>query len=269
MTLANFLENPIGKGDASIPNKSLILGALSAKYDKLTDGSRGDKKTIQMKVYRNSGSDVYWFWLVIQSESERDNTYDVVFKFFDASGHNDATKPISKFDFQVFANTPSFAYTYAYVYNENNLIIPELKDRLGRTFYMDAPVVRNRNQNIMYDKYIYFGARYILESKKMNRLALEMIAKPYNEKYLVSHIRTLSTIMEEYRKAEAKLKKKKRATENHSGQLRPKLSHISSGTNSSAPAVRVINSVQKRTGITGMAKTGHTIEKKRGTIKKK
>lgn len=266
MTLAEFLENPIGKGDASIPNKSLILGALSAKYDKLTDGSKGDKKTIQMRVYRTGGSDVYWFWLVIQSESERDNTYDVVFKFFDASGKNDTTKPISKFDFQVFTNTPSFAYTYAYVYNENNLIIPELKDRLGRTFYLDAPVVRNRNENIMYDKYIYFGARYILDSKKMNRITLEMIAKPYNEKYLTSHIRTLETIMNEYHKAEAKLKKKKRADQNHSSLARPKSSYIGSGISK----VNTIHAIQKRSGTTvGVSKAGHKVEKRKGTIKKK
>ena len=169
MYLQQFLENPIGKGDASIPNKSLLLGALAAKYDKYIDASTGRKKRIEMKVYRNGASDVYYFWLTMPTETERDNSYDVVFKFFDAEKKHKRDLSIAKYDFQVFANTPSFAYTFAYVYNKEGLLIPELSNKLGRRFYSDSPDVRNRNQNLMYDKYIYMGARYILESKKMNR----------------------------------------------------------------------------------------------------
>lgn len=266
MILSEFLNNPIGKGDASIPNKSLIIGALSAKYEKYTDGSKGVNKRIDMKVYRNAGSDTYYFWLVIPTETERDNTYDVVFKFFDGENKHRRDLSISKYDFQVFTNTPSFAYTYAYVYNKAGLIIPEFSGKLGRTFYTDSPDTRNRNQNIMYDKYIYFAARYILESKKMNRVVLGAIAKPYDEKYLVSHIRTLETIADEYRRAEDKLKKKKRAAKNHSRAL-PKARTTGTEDNLSIKPV----SVKPKT-VSTVSKAAHRktpIHKKKGTVHKK
>lgn len=266
MSLSEFLNNPIGKGDASIPNKSLIIGALSAKYEKYTDGSKGVNKRINMKVFRNAGSDTYYFWLVIPTETERDNTYDVVFKFFDREKKHQRDLSISRYDFQVFTNTPSFAYTYAYVYNNAGLIIPELADKLGKTFYTDSPDVRNRNQNVMYDKYIYFAARYILESKKMNRVVLEAIAKPYDEKYLVSHIRTLDTITNEYRKAEDKLKKKKKAASNHN-RVVPKSRTTGSEDNSSIKTIgakpKVASTVSKA------AHRKSPIQKKRGTVTKK
>lgn len=266
MNLREFLNNPIGKGDASIPNKNLIIAALSAKFEKYTDGSGGAHKKIDMKVYRNSSSDVYYFWLVVPTETERDNTYDVVFKFFDKDKKHKRDLSISNYDFQVFTNTPSFAYTYAYVYNKAGLIIPELSNKLGRTFYADSPDVRNRNQNVIYDKYIYFAARFILESKKMNRVVLETIAHPYDEKYLSSHIRTLAAIMNEYRRAEDKLKKKKKAAINH-GKDAPRRRTTGKEDTSS---VNIVSAKRKISST--VSKSAHqksTIPKRRGTIAKK
>lgn len=264
MNLREFLENPIGKGDASIPNKSLIIGALSAKYNTLTDGSKGKQKRIDMKVYRNPGSDTYYFWLVIPTETDRDNTYDVVFKFHDPESRHRRDLSIAKYDFQVFANTPSFAYTYAYVYDKAGLLIPELSEKLGREFYTDSPDIRNRNQNVMYDKYIYFGARYILDSKKMNRVILETIAKPFDEKYLVSHIRTLNTIMTEYKKAEDKLKKKQKAERNHGKEV-PK-----SRSTGNTSGINIIQAKGKVTpSVSKVAHRKNPVQKKRGTVTKK
>lgn len=265
MNLAEFLENPIGKGDASIPNKTLIMGALSAKFERLTDGSKG--KQIEMKVYRNAGSDEYWFWLVIPTETERDNSYDVVFHFFDREKQHRRDLSIAKYDFQVFANTPSFAYTYAYVYNKAGLLIPQLASKLGREPIKDSPDIRNRNQNIMYDKYIYFGARYIIESKKMNRVTLEAVAKKFDGKYLVAHIRTLEQIMDEYHKAEVKLKKKKESkTADKAGSTEKRL-HM--GTNPIS-AIRNIAAIPKlNSTVSKSAHRKNPIQKSRGTIRKK
>jgi hypothetical protein len=221
-----------------------------------------------MHIYRNAASDEYWIWLVIPTETERDNTYDVVFHFFDADNKHKRDMSIARYDFQVFANTPSFAYTYAYVYRKVGLLIPQLADKLGRRPISDSPDIRNRNQNVMYDKYIYFGARYILESKKMNRVTLEMIAKKYDEKYLISHIRSLERIEDEYRKATEKLKKKKKAVLNHDRD------------NSGKPKVRIVGDVQsaiqritpKAKNTNKVGKSAHRIApatKTRGTIRKR
>ena len=259
MNIREFLENPVGKGDASIPNKSLIIGALDMKYDKLTDGSKGKQKAIKMNIFRNPSSDTYYFWLVIPTETERDNTYDVVYKFLDKEKMHRKDLSINKYDIQIFSNTPSFAYTYSYVYNKEGLLIKELADKLGRRFLTDSPDVRNKNENIMYDKYIYFGARYILDSKKMNRVVLETIAKPYDEKYLHSHIRSLEKIMDDYRKAENKLKKKK--TKQSNPEKVNKSTSKTSGVHYKTP-------VKQNKGISKTTKVKPKVNKTKSTINK-
>ena len=116
----------------------------------------------------------------------------------------------------------------------------------------------------MYDKYVYFAARYIIESKKMNRVTLEAIAKVYDKKYLVSHIRTLDTIMDEYRKAEEKLKKKQKAEKTHKPSLKK---------TSSSPNIKIVDAKDKISAtVSRSAHRKASVDKVRSTtntIKKK
>lgn len=204
MILKDFLDNPIGKGDASV-NVNIISQALSNKYEVY---KKNKDKKIKMKVFRQPLKDVYWIWLEMPSETKRDNTYDIVYTFSNPDPKIRTSLGIGKFDIQVFANTPSFAYTYAYVYNKNGLLISSLASKLGNVFLSKEPSVRNRNQVLLFDKYIYFGARYILESKVLNRAIADVQSMKYDQKSFNANIRTLETIMEEYRVAEDKLKGK-------------------------------------------------------------
>lgn len=260
MNLRSFLDNPVGKGDASINNK-LIMGVLSQKYDNLIN--KKDKK-IEMTVFKNAASDTYWFWFIITTETNRTNTYDVVIKLSDKDGSHKKDLSVSNYDAQFFANTPSFAYTYAYVYNKNGIMIPELSKKLGGSFIADSPNVRNRQEVIMYDKYIYFATRYLLDSKQMNRARLEVIARPFNEKYLFSKIRTLDTIMDEYKEAERKLKAKERGTTKS-----PRNEKVSSTSNTnSIHKVSTFAPIQKTQKLAGRSSI-NSVSKKKGTIKKR
>ena len=262
MTLKEFLDNPIGKGDASV-NVSLITGALSAKYDaSYTDNSKEKKKVIEMRVFHQPIKDVYWVWLIIPSETGRGNSYDVVYKFTNPNPTNRLSLSISSFDIQVFANSPSFAYTYAYVYNQNGLLVPELSGKLGRMFMKTSPDTRNRNQVVLFDKYVYFGAKYILDSKVLNRAVADAKSGKYSEGYLTAHIRSLESIMDEYHKAEEKLKRKKLA-EKKGGK------RTTNRSDSTSDGVKMI---AKKSGISSVTKNAArktTVPKMRGTIKKR
>lgn len=252
MILADFLEKPLGKGDASV-NVSAITQALSIKYD-LYSKTKGDK--IKMKIFRQPLKDTYWVWLTMPTETERDNTYDVVYKFINPKPTNRVSISISKFDIQIFANTPSFAYTYSYVYNKNGLLIPSLQGKLGKTFMTSEPEVRNRNNILLFDKYIYFGARYILDSKVLNRAIADAKSNKYEEKLFNSNIRSLNTIMDEYKKAEDKLRVKKRKVKvnNKEKEKRSKdiggvnrIGKISNSKNANKKSsVKKISSIKKR-----------------------
>ena len=206
MNIREYVDNPMGKGDSSIPNRRELIESLSFKYDKLISRKGND---IKLNAYHDRLTDDYFFHLVIPSETERSNSYDVVFKFSDTNKEHHQELSISKYDVTVFSNSPSFAYTFAYVYAKNGLFIESLGDRLGKEFFKKEPEVRNRFGIINYDKYVYFGARFILDSKRLNRAFLDMIVKPYHREPFSRSVRTLDTIMTEYGNAEAALKKKR------------------------------------------------------------
>lgn len=208
MTLSEYLENPMGKGDASLPNKATIIQTLKSKYDKLME-RKGDK--IKLTLYRHGITGEFYAHLIIPSETERDNTYDVVFRFFDANRSHTKDLSIRNYDIQMFTNTPSFAYTFFYVYRQYGMVIPMFEGKFGKEFLTMAPTIRNRFEIVNFDKYLYFGARYLLDSKWiLNRAYLDTHCRNLNQKKLVASVRSLKKIMEEYDTAKAELQKHKK-----------------------------------------------------------
>lgn len=208
MTLAEYLDNPMGKGDSSLPNKQMILVGLNAKYDSLISKK---EKEFKLHAYQNPYASEVYFHLVIPTETDRDNTYDVVFRFFDPDRKHKGELSIRNYEVQMFSNTPSFAYTFAYVYNQYGLMIPMFQSKLGDQIFGSAPVVRNKFEIVNFDKYLFFGAKFLLDSKwYLNRAYLDTNARPLKEEKLLRDVRSLKTIRKEYDEAAARLRKEKR-----------------------------------------------------------
>lgn len=255
MTLKEYINNPAGKGDSSL-NRAATITMLDSKYEKLIK-----EKSIKVRTYRKlGGRDEYYIHLVIPTETNRDNTYDVAFYFY-----NDPEKPVSdikNYHVQCFANTPSFAYTFLNVYYKEGLFIECLMDKFDDVFFKGEPEVRNKYKIVNYDKYLYFGAKYILESHLLNKAILEVRSINYTELIFKKHIRTFSKIMSEYRKANNALKdgktkkndkdtkrdNSKRRTVNSNGVVQP-VAKKTSSVKTKKPvkkSVKKINKIQKR-----------------------
>ena len=109
-TLAGFLDNPMGKGSSVIMNRNQIKEFLNNRYDSLINKFGNFKCT----PYVVSGS--YFFHLIIPSESERRNTYDVVVEFVDlvqdeTDTLHETDKSLKNYKIRLFSNCPSFTFT--------------------------------------------------------------------------------------------------------------------------------------------------------------
>ena len=155
MKLKEFLDNPAGKGDSSL-NRTVLKETLDAKYNRLV---RNKNDKIKVTVYRVLMSNNYYIHLVIPSETDRDNTYDVVLFFEQEEKTALATSLLSTHNVKFFANSPSFAYTFGKVYYDEGLLIDSLKHKFPDEILNQAPEVRNRYGIVNYDKYIYFGCK--------------------------------------------------------------------------------------------------------------
>lgn len=203
MTIKEYIENPMGKGDAVLgQNRQVIVSTLKEKYETLTN-----HKEIKMKCYTAALAvpTKYYIHLTIPSETERENTYDVIFEFT-----KDKNKPMKDWDVKVFSNSPSFAYTFAYVYLHHDLMIKSLGKKLGKEFIKIEPNTRNKFKVVSYEKYVFFGAMFIIDSKILNEEAFRKKSVQYSTTIYPGKVRTLQEIMKEYDAAKGKLERKKR-----------------------------------------------------------
>lgn len=214
MILKDFLENPAGKGDSSIGNRAILRSTLDSKYSNLVQ-----TKQIKHTIYRMLTKDVYFVHLIIPTETERDNSYDVVLKFTGtAETKNDLS--LNRYSMQVFCNAPSFAYTFARVYIKEGLLVPELIDKFPGEIRNFDPEVRNRYGIVNYDKYLYFGAKYVLESRILNKTTINIRSVSYSDAVFKQRVRSFDKIMNEYRRAKNKLSRDNKKTKDNSVKTR-------------------------------------------------
>lgn len=205
MKLKEFLENPMGKGESST-NRALLKEVMDSKYEKLV---KDKGKLFKVNIFHELTTDNYFVHLVIPTETYRDNSYDVVLYFY-TEEKKQSLSLATTHDLKFFSNSPSFAYTFAKVYHDEGLLIEQLANKYPDEILKSNPEIRNRHGIVNYDKYLYFGCKYILESRILDRNTIGLRSINYTPIMLNQKVRTLDKIMVEYRKAEVKLKQKRK-----------------------------------------------------------
>lgn len=265
MDLQQFIEAPAGKGDSST-NRTVLRSQLDEKYYKLM---KAPNKNIRAFFYKTKQKDVYYIHLIIPTETERTNSYDVVFCFTDTDGSHKLAPSILNYDIKVFCNAPSFAYTFAKVYADNDMLIRDLASKYDRDILRKAPDTRNRYGIINYDKYTYFAAKYLQESRMLNKTTLALRCITYSKTMLTSRVRDLETIMAEYKKAERKLKDKKNDRKKKQEKEREKaIDRIVGGNGIVVPKAPKLTAMKKKDPKKPTTKTMKSV-KRVGSIKKK
>jgi len=85
-------------------------------------------------------------------------TYDVLIEI-----EYRENKRLSLRNAKFYSNCPSFIYTYAYVFNQESLVIEDLKSKLPSECLTNPPTIRNPIESRGYEKSIYMACRYLLE----------------------------------------------------------------------------------------------------------
>ena len=193
---------------------------------------------------------------MIPTETKRDNSYDVVLYFYPESNEQSMSL-LNTHNVLFFCNAPSFAYTFAKVYDTEKLLIPELKNKFPDEIFGSNPEVRNRYGIVNYDKYLYFGCKYVYESRLLNRASLPLRSFNYNSQIFQTKIRTLDRIMIEYRKAEKDLKNKEK------NKIKELVDIATKGKIKTKVVDPTVKSVKKIVGERNTVSKAHTIQKKK------
>jgi hypothetical protein len=156
-TLSSFLVRPFGK-DANVEKDQTYY----TKYRQFVA-----KNSVKLHAITTVGHDWYYH-MKIPSESKKDYFYDVVIRFFSNDMDVLRQTSLNGYYIQFYSNSPSFMYTYAYVYKQKGYLIEMLYDKLDPDYINIPPTKKNSKNEIYYDKSIYFACRFLIETKFRN-----------------------------------------------------------------------------------------------------
>lgn len=206
-TLKEFLDNPMGKGSTAIANRNLIRDDLDRRYKKLLKDNKDFKHTVYVE-----GHD-YYFHFLIPSESERENTYDVIILLTEEDDNLKYDNFLYRYKVKFFSNCPSFTYTYAHVAFKYDRLINFLSKKYDKEVIKSAPVIRNPGEILNYEKSVYFACKYLIDNPRLlNKMNLKPIAIKLKREELKAKVRTDEKIQLEIKKENHRLSKLKQST---------------------------------------------------------
>jgi hypothetical protein len=158
ISLKQYVTNPTGKGSGSVAARYRIRQSLNSAFVKLLSKHRRSFRAIPY-VYDNG--DIL-FHVKIPSETHgTEILYDVIV-FLPG---DQATRKYENRFVRMWSNSPSFMFTYAYVYYHSNLMVDSFADKFPDIVLSDAPVVRNPLESLGFEKSTYIAGRYLIEGQ--------------------------------------------------------------------------------------------------------
>ena len=174
ISIRQFTENPSGKGSAFLAKRAMIKQGLNATYVKLLNHYR--RAFYAVPYVLDDGR--YLYHVKVPSEMYNINriSYDVLIEFAaDSTG-----KRLAMRNAKFFSNSPSFIFTYAYVFNAKQILIDDFKSALPNQCLTQAPVIRNPIESMGYEKSLYVACRYLQDSYALSEKYIVKFGKKYN-----------------------------------------------------------------------------------------
>ena len=186
MTYDEYILNPMGKKSSvlNVDMREIFKLKYRKKLDTILLREHGK---IDYFLFIDSKANTYWVYIKIPSEVVNKFYYDVVIKF-SADEHVTASENLFKYKCQFYSNDPAFVFTYANVFSENDLFIPELKRKMSTKALKEEPKEKNPNKVIGYVKTLYF-AYIIMQERGLNKLnKFKAESAPLNVPFLLKNI---------------------------------------------------------------------------------
>lgn len=192
----NFMENPSVFGGSEYYKDIMRNGGYIAKYNKFISAH----STIPFTVYRDhrvdGALDLVYYHFQVESDKNPEIIYDVVFKFSSTDAKIKSENDIRNYKVQFFSNSPGFLFQYAYVYNNQNLLIPELTKQIGDKALMEPPSKSNPNRAVGYDYTLFYCMRFLyLNQFYMSKKEILRKGKPISQ-FVPANIASSADVLE-------------------------------------------------------------------------
>lgn len=190
MFVQDFLNNPSGKGNAVLNIKTIQSNYIE-KYNKIAN-------LIKYQIFLIN-SDIYF--LINIPSSVNGIYYDIVVKFKKTS--KSAGNSILDMDFQVFSNSPSFLYTYAYAYEKHGLFIKEFKRKMSSQMIKKVAETRNPYAMLSYDFSIFASLYFIIKNDYTSMDTINRMASKINLHKLLDLVKNADALQKDRKNQKA------------------------------------------------------------------
>ena len=208
ITFDQYIANPMQKQGAvfSLIAREAQRKDYTTRFNNILLRENGK---INFYLYKNREKNEYFIHIKIPSEPIKKFYYDVVIKFYADSSVKDLGRSLNKFNVQFFSNDPAFVFTFAYVFNKNNLLVKELQSKMSSKAIKTAAKEKNPENIIGYVKSLFFA--YIFMSNRGLFSILQWNdAEDFNKEKLLSKVTDADTMIERRQEEEKKLDRHKK-----------------------------------------------------------
>lgn len=170
MTFSDYIINP--SHDSTRPmivgQKELAKQVYTDKYNKMMLRTAGG---VKYELFKNPNDDKrFTIFFKMPSETTDKLFYDVVIDFYTKDTVVEQSNSLKNYLIRAYTNDPNFVFTYAYVFNKNKLLIPELVTKLGKDATTVKPKTTNPHKNMGYVKDLYFAYLFMQDHGLFNKV---------------------------------------------------------------------------------------------------
>lgn len=269
VTMTRLLQNPTGPYSAYFARRDLTIRNLNERFSKIMQ----EVKEFKYEIFRDK--DDFYFYFKVPSETYEKLFYDVVLQFSPVGAQSVSDLSLNNYSVKLFSNAPNFLFTYAYVYNQDGILIDFLKKKISEKALTEPPNIKNPIQSYGFEKSVYFALLYIKQHRFNIKSAILSKAKNLNAKDLFKAVDSTDEKLKQYNRAKAKEKEKssnkkivaKSSKKGYNEEVAPKNGKVT-------PRLQMKRDMNLRESNSSGKKTKTTLEKKRNmkhnmSVKKK
>lgn len=155
MSIAQMIQNPTGKHSAFFASRARVKAQLDSIFIK---NLRRFRREFYAVPYIDEQTHDIVFYVAVPSETFYMNKvrWDCIVEI-----KYDENKTLENRDARYYTNSPSFIYTYAYVFNQQDLLPDFIKVKMPTRCLTDPPVIKNPVESRGFDKILYQALKYL------------------------------------------------------------------------------------------------------------
>ena len=155
MSISQMLSNPTGKRSAFFASRARVKSQLDSIF---IQNLRRYRKQFYAVPYVDNTSKKIIFYVAVPSETFSLNhiRWDCLVEI-----EYNATKSFENRNAKFFSNSPSFIFTYAYVFNQEDLLVDFIKPKMPSQCLTQPPTIKNPVESRGFDKILYQALKYL------------------------------------------------------------------------------------------------------------